>query len=300
MARPADPSEEVVVIGAHRRPFRDLYHGLLRLGWGYTLTLIATVYLGINAIFAVGYLLLGGVVGARPGSFADAFFFSVQTMGTIGYGAMHPEGVGNVLVVAESVVGLIVTALATGLLFAKFSISVAQIVFTREVTIAPWDGVPTLGFRVGNDRANAIADAQIRVAMVQTEITKEGVSFYRMIDLKLTRDRSPAMSRSWTVQHRIEPDSPLYGLDPAAFAKREIEIIATIVGTDDTSLQPVHARMRWEHSVIKWGARHVDILSEHEGGHLVLDLTLFHDTVATDPTADFPYPRAVGDTVARG
>jgi inward rectifier potassium channel len=283
---------EVEIIGAQRHPFRDLYHGLLRLPWGYTLGLIVSVYLTINALFAVGYWLIDGVGGARHGSFVDAFFFSVQTMGTIGYGSMYPTSLAaNVLVVAESVLGLIIVALATGLVFAKFSNSTAQIVFTRQITIAPWNRIPTLSFRVGNDRSNTVADAQVRVAMVQTEITAEGVTFYRMTDLVLTRDRSPAMSRSWTVQHPIDAKSPLFGLDPAAFEKLEIEFMATIVGTDDTSLQPVHARMRWEHQDVLWGARHVDVLTERPDGRLVLDVTRFHETVPTVATAEFPYPR---------
>jgi inward rectifier potassium channel len=287
-----DPTTEVTIVGVQRRIFRDAYHALLKLGWGYTLLLIAVVYLAINALFALGYYVLGGVEGAADEtSYLHMFYFSVQTMGTIGYGEMHPHGhAANVLVVAESVVSLIITALSTGLLFAKFSLSAARVVFTREVTIAPWDGIPTLGFRVGNDRSNAIADAHVRVAIVKTEVTQEGVKFYRMYDLKLTRDRSPAMTRSWTVQHRIEPDSPVYGLGPDDFAKHEIEVIATIVGTDDTSLQPVHARYRWEAPAVKWGARHRDILTENPDGSILVDLSKFHETEPTQPTADFPYP----------
>jgi inward rectifier potassium channel len=260
--------------------------------WRYTIALIVSVYFALNMLFAAGYYAVHGIAGARKGSFADAFYFSVHTMGTIGYGSMYPIGdAANVLVVIESVFGLLYVALATGLVFAKFSISTAQIVFTRQITIAPWNGVPTLSFRVGNDRSNTVADAQVRVAMVKTEITSEGVTFYRMTDLVLTRDRSPAMARSWTVQHAIDNKSPLFGLDPAAFKKLEVEFMATIVGTDDTSLQPVHARMRWEHQDVLWGARHVDVLSEKPDGRLVLDVTRFHETVPTTATPDFPYPQ---------
>jgi len=165
------------------------------------------------------------------------------------------------------------------------------VVFTREVTIAPWNGVPTLAFRMGNDRGSTIVDAQIRLAIIRTEVTREGVTFYSMTDLALARDRSPAVSRSWTVMHPIDERSPLAGMTPELLQKCEAEFIATVVGTDDTSLQPVHARYRWEHTSVLWGARHTDILSELPDGRLQLDVGKFHDTVPTEPTDDFPYPR---------
>ena len=291
-AKQSSVSDEVEIVGTTPHPFRDLYHALLRLSWAYTLALIGIVYLAINAVFAVAYLFFGGIAGARQGSFVDAFFFSVQTMGTIGYGAMHPHSIGaNAIVVLQSVVGLVITALATGLVFAKFSLNPSQVVFTRDVTISLWDGVPTLSFRLGNDRGSTIVDAQIRLALIRTEVTKEGITFYRMIDLQLARERSPAVARSWTVMHPITETSPLHGTDPAALAKLEAELVATVVGVDDTSLQPVHARQRWEHRSIRWGARHVDILSELADGRIRLDISRFHDIVETEPTPEFPYPR---------
>src|SRR5262249_22633364 len=151
----------------------------------------------------------------------------------------------NALMVAESVVGLIVTALATGLVFAKFSLTQARVAFSRHVTISPVDGVPTLSFRVGNERGNTIVDAMVRVALVRTETTVEGVLFYRMYDLHLVRERSPAVSRSWNVFHRIDEGSKLYGATPESLKKEETELIVTIIGIDDTSLQPVHARHRY-------------------------------------------------------
>lgn len=284
---------EVVVVGASRHPLRDAYHALLRMGWTMTIVTISVAFLALNAVFAVGYTLVGGIMHARPGNFADAFFFSVQTMGTIGYGAMYPETTGaHLLVVSEAVVGLVVTALATGLVFAKFSLTQAIVAFTRNATIAPIDGKPTLTFRVGNERKNMIIDASVRVALVRTERTAEGQTLYRMYDLKLVRERSPAMSRSWNVFHTIDEHSLLYGATPESLKKDEVELIVTIVGTDDTSLQSVHARHRYVDDDILWGARHADILTEREDGMLVLDVRRFHDTVPTVPTETFPYPRS--------
>ncbi|MFT3772076.1 MAG: ion channel [Minicystis sp.] len=291
--QPTSEEDEVRVVGATRTPLRDAYHTFLRSSWPVAIGAIVLAYLGLNAVFAALYLHLGGIAHARPGSFEDAFYFSVQTMGTIGYGAMYPETpAANELVVAESVTGLIVTALATGLVFSKFSLATSRLVFAQNAVISPMDGIPTLMFRLGNERSNRIIEATIRVSMVRTERTKEGMLFYRMYDLVLTRERSPVLSRSWTAMHRITPESPLHGSTPASLKKDEVELFVTVVGVDDTSLQPVHARYKYTDEGIVWGARHADILSEEEGGVIVLDLRKFHELTSTEPTEEFPYPPA--------
>lgn len=267
----------IKIVGKQRHPIRDMYHAALRLPWTSTLVGIVAVFLGLNAMFAVAYRLVGGVVNVHKESFWDAFFFNVQTMGTIGYGSMYPESTGaNVIVVVEAVVGTIVTAVFTGLVFAKFSRSVARLAFSHKAVVAPMDGTRTLTFRVGNDRDSLIYEATIRISLVRTERTLEGHTFYRPYDLALVRDRSPALARSWTVMHRIDENSPLFGVDAAKMAADEIELLVTVTGTDDTSLQPVHARHTYYHDEIAWDARHVDILRETEDG-MILDLRRFND-----------------------
>ncbi|HEY4119127.1 MAG TPA: ion channel [Byssovorax sp.] len=281
----------VEVVGARKKLFGDVYHATLRLRWSATLGGIVAVYLALNALFACGYVVTGGVTGVRRRSFEDAFFFSVQTMGTIGYGAMYPHtGAAHAMVVAESVVGMLTTALVTGLVFAKFSRSTGRIVFSREAVITLMDGVPTLMFRVGNERANLIVEALMRVSLVRTEVTAEGMTFYRLYDLVLARDRSQAMSRSWSVMHPITGVSPLLGATPESLIKDEIELFVSVVGTDETTVQPVHARHTYYHDEIVWGARHADVLTD-EGDKLVLDLRRFHDLEPTVATDAFPYPR---------
>jgi inward rectifier potassium channel len=281
----------VSVIGAPRTTLRDFYYLFLKVRWSAAIAVIVVAYLALNAIFALGYVVAGGVTNARPGSFFDALCFSVETMGTVGYGWMYPtSAAANAIMMAESVTSLIVTALATGLVFAKFSRSSARVVFSKHAVIGPMDGVPTLMLRVGNERGNQILEATIRVSIVRTEITKEKMKFYRMYDLRLSRERSPAMSRSWTVLHPIDKDSPLFGATPESVVRDEIEILANVVGTDDTSLQPVHARKRYEEHEIVWGARHEDILTETDDGTLVLDIRRFHDIRPTEPFEGFPFP----------
>jgi inward rectifier potassium channel len=213
-------------------------------------------------------------------------------MGTIGYGAMSPKShVANALVVAEAVVSLVITALATGIVFARFSRTTDQMLFSHYACISPMDGVPTLAFRIGNDRDGTIYEAQVRVTVARTVRTREGVTMYRMTDLPLARDRSPALQRSFTVMHLIDESSLLYGATPESFEADEVELIVTVVGTDGTSLQPVHARARYLPADILWGSRLADTITELTDGRLQLDMAKFHEVEKTKPTEAFPYPR---------
>ena len=249
-------------------------------------------YFGANAVFAALFFAFGGIANARPGSLRDAFFFSVQTLGTIGYGAMYPlSDTANVLVAIESTVGLVLTALVTGLVFAKFSRPTARVLFSRKVTIAPMNGIPTLSFRVGNQRKNRILGAQVQAALVRTERTAEGKEFYRMIDLRLSRDRILSLSRSWSVLHPIDEASPLWGQTPESLAEQGAELQVSVSGMDDTWMQAVHASHTYYDLDLVWGARHADILRD-EGAVMTLDLAKFDDLEPTEPTAAFPYPRA--------
>jgi inward rectifier potassium channel len=289
--RPPGADYEIRVVGDRATPLRDFYHALLQLPWWATIAAISVAFLVTNALFAFGYLLVGGVSHATPQSFRDAFFFSVQTMGTIGYGAMFPESTAaNILVVGESIVSLLLTAVSTGLVFAKFSRPTAQFVFSRRAVIAPVNGVPTLMFRLGNQRGNQIVNAQITLVLVRTERTNEGETFYRMLDLKPSRERALSLSRSWNVLHAIDDASPLAGETPASVLEKEVEVQVMVIGVDDVSMQTVHAAHRYFAKDIVWGARMADVLTETPDGHLQLDLSRFHDVEPTAPAPGFPYP----------
>ncbi len=179
---------EIRVIGGPAAGLRDLYHSLLRVPWWATLVTIVGGYLLLNTLFAVLFVAVGGVANAKPGSFLDAFFFSVQTMGTIGYGTMYPATrLANAIVVVESVTGLVATALATGLVFVRFSQTRARVAFCSRVAIGPMDGAPTLMMRIGNERRGRIVDATFRLTLMRTTRTGEGMPVYRIADLPLVR-----------------------------------------------------------------------------------------------------------------
>jgi inward rectifier potassium channel len=284
----APGQEEIEVVGGTRGLWRDLYHFFLRAPWWVDLLLLSTVFMLANALFAGAYLWSGGVKDAH--GFWDNFFFSVETMGTVGYGEMVPKSrAAHTIMTFEALTQIFLIAVTTGLVFAKFSIPRARVQFSAHPTIGPHDGVPTLQFRVGNERDSRLLEAVIRVVLLRTEKSKEGVTLYRMYDLKLERDRSPALSRSWTVMHKIDASSLLHQATPESLERDEVEFILTLNGTDELSVQKLHAQTRYDAKQIRWGARHADMLSERPDGRLRLDMRKFHEVVATRRTDEFPY-----------
>jgi len=274
-----DPeSRTTELIGRPRATFRDAYHLLISAPWWVDLAVIAAIFLAVNLVFAGLYLAVGGVAEARPGSFADAFFFSVQTLATIGYGQMHPVSAGaNVLVTVEALFGLVITALATGLVFARFSVVRPRFVFARVAVVTVLDGVPTLVVRVGNERGSYIVDAAVRLVLLRTERTAEGATLYRMRDLTPIRERSPAFARGWTVMHAIDGSSPLHGATPESLRASDSELLVTLVGVDGTSGQYVHARHSYLDDEILFGRRYVDMVTELPDGRIRIDLRRFHE-----------------------
>jgi inward rectifier potassium channel len=284
---------EMRVLGGPPPNLRDLYHALLRLPGWVALALIVGVYLALNALFGGLYLLTGGIANAAPGSFLDTFFFSIQTMGTIGYGAMYPvTRLANALVVAESVAGLVTTALATGLVFARFSLLRARVAFPSRVTIGPLDGIPSVLIRIGNERRGRIVDVTFRMTLTRTTRSAEGVSIYRTLDLPLLREHATSLSRAWTVVHRVVSGSPLHGETPASLVAAEAELTLEVGGVDEISGQHVHALRTWAATSLAWGARPADILSETEDGNVLVDLRRFDELTPTRPLPGFPYGAA--------
>lgn len=289
---------EMRVIGVPQPRAADLYHALLRMPWSHALGVIVLVYLALNALFGAAYWLAGGVTNAQPQSYADAFFFSVQTMGTIGYGAMYPSSrLAHSIVVVESVVSLVVTAASTGLVFARFSQTRPRVGFSQRIAVAPMDGVPTLMVRIGNERFGRIVDAQFRMTVVRAMRTSEGHLVYRTEDLTLVRHRAASLQRAWMLLHRLTPDSPLHRCTVESLRQQEVEITVEVLGLDETSMQTCWASQTWRAADIVLGARLCDIISETADGHLVIDLSRFHALEPTEPTADFPHRYAPRDVV---
>lgn len=280
----------LVVTGLERHLFGDLYHSLLAASWLRLFGVIVTAYVGVNALFACGYLVdRGGVVGARPGSFADAFFFSVQTLATIGYGQMVPRSLfAHVLVTCEALVGLLALAMITGLLFAKFSRPTARSRFRRVAVLAPWNDVPSLMFRMGNERRNQIVEAQLRLVLARDEVTVEGETVRRFHDLPLARSSNAIFALTWTAISPIASTGPLADQTAASLAAARTEILASIIGLDATLNQTVHARHSWSSDEIRWNARFVGLFTMRADGRPEIDYAHFHDVEPLAPPSSGP------------
>jgi inward rectifier potassium channel len=239
---------------------------------------ILAFYLGANAGFACLYYFAGGVEGARPDSFLDAYFFSVQTMATIGYGRMVPVSVfANVIVTVEALFGLVGLALATGLMFAKFSQPRARVVFSKHAIIGVREGVPTLLIRLANERRTGLVEAQLRLVLVRDEVTRDGESVRRFYPVPLLRSSTAVFALSWTAVHTIDESSPLYGATPESLAAGLSDLVASLVGIDEVTAQAVHARYSWRHDDILFDHRFVDVFVRTPDGGRALDYSRFHD-----------------------
>jgi inward rectifier potassium channel len=280
---------DVKVLGRQRMVWNDLYHQVLTIPlWG-LLILLAVVYLGANAAFALLYMVQpGSISGARPHSFADAFFFSVQTLGTVGYGVMTPKTVyANVLVTAETFCNLVIVALSTGLIFTRVSRPTARMMFSKVAVVTPYEGVPTLMFRAANQRGNQILEAEVTVSLARQVTTVEGHTMRQFQELKVARSRSPLFVLSWLIMHRLDDTSPLYGCNPERLAADGAEIIVALSGLDDTFAQRIHARHTYSPAEIIWGKQFEDMLSFGEDGRRVVDYNRFHEIRdLTPPAAD--------------
>ncbi len=272
---------QVLRKGSSRFYWKDPYHWLLTISWAQFLTVIAIVYVAANVLFALAYLAGGdGIENARSGSFFDAFFFSVQTMASIGYGAMYPRTTyANIIVTIEALAGLMGLAMGTGLMFARFSRPTARVLFSRVAVITSYNGLPTLMFRAANERHNQILEAQVKVTMLRDEVTSEGQAMRRYHDLKLVRSETSVFALTWTVMHVIDEKSPFYGMTPESLAQENLELIVTLTGLDETVSQTINARHSFIAKEILWNMRFVDILSVMPDGSRCVDYSRFHDVI---------------------
>lgn len=274
--------KNVVRKGVSKFHWGDLYHTLLTLSWVKLFAVVAAGYIVTNVLFAFMYLAAGnGVENMREGNFSDAFFFSVQTMATIGYGAMYPKTLfANTLVAIEALLGLLGVSMGSGLVFARFSLPKARVLFSRVAVITLHDGVPTLMFRVANERQSWILEAQVNVNLVVNEITQEGQAMRKFYNLPLFRHHSSLFLLTWTVMHPITENSPLYGINLDEMLSREMEILVTLTGIDQTVSDNIHAYHSYIPTEILWNHQFADILSKTRDGRRSVDYNRFHDVVA--------------------
>lgn len=262
----------------------DIYHFLLTISWLEFLGLTSLVYLLVNITFAFAYLAgEDAIAHARPNSFIDAFSFSVQTMATIGYGAMYPQSLyAHVLVTIEVLMGLLGVAMATSLMFARFSRPTARVLFSKVAVITTYNNVPTLMFRVANLRNNWIVETQVRVSLLlPEEVTPEGYTMRRLYDLPLIRNETPFLALTWLIMHPINKDSPFFNLKEEVFSRGEYELFITLTGLDATLSQTIHSRHIYFTQDILWNYHFVDVIRMTSEGSRYFDDSKFHEVVPT-------------------
>ncbi len=264
--------------------FRDVYYRTLSASWPRFFFYTLLIYLILNFLFSIGYFLCGpdaleGIADTEGfARWKDCFFFSVQTLATIGYGKISPSGsLPNLLVTFEALTGLFSQAIMTGLMYSRFARPTARIVFSEKAIVQTLDGVPCLMFRIANERQNQILETRIRVTLLMDEVTAEGERFRNFFDLKLERDFSPMFALSFSVVHEITPGSPLYGKTKEELSKLRVEIFASLNGLDEHFLQTIHARFSYTIEDVIWNYRFVDIISRDEAGKVHIAMDKIHE-----------------------
>lgn len=282
-----DGSFNVVRDGLNPFSSMSLYHWLLTISWPRFLGFIASSYVGVNALFALAFLLCGpDALQSSSGSFAGhpfyrAFFFSVDTFATIGYGNIIPIGIpANTLVTIEALINIVGVALATGVIFARFSRPSARILYSRNAIVAPYRDKTALEFRIANARSSQLIEVQIQVIL--TKIERSGEKTVRKFyDLSLERTRVVFFALSWTVVHPIDASSPMWGVSRQDLLDSDAEVLILLTGTDETLSQPVHSRSSYKATEIVWGAKFSNMFMRTESQGIVgMNLSRINDIEA--------------------
>lgn len=284
-ARRWDPSE-AVRRGAPSALRRDLYVYFMEGSWWRLFGACAFAYLFGNLVFASLYLLdPGGIANAKPGSFLDAYFFSVQTMATIGYGALSPGSTyADVLVAVEAALSLVSVAVVTGLVFAKLARPRSGVMFSDVLTVEKRMGTPTLMFRVANARGNDVVEATMKVTVLRDEVSPEGHIMRRLHELELERSSQPLFNLSWLVMHRVDASSPIADITPENAHELVRGLVCTLMGHDGTYGTTTYARKLYYPEDIRWNERFVDVISDLPDGRLALDYERFSETRPVEPS----------------
>ena len=261
--------------GISRFGLGDPYHLAVALSWPRFLAVLLTVYITLNLVFAALFWLVpGSVANARIGSFGDAFFFSIETVTTVGYGDFHPATFyGHGVAAIEKVCGLAFTAMLTGLTFVRFSRPRAKLIFAANPVVATHNGKPTLMIRIGNGRPSTLMDAVAKLNVLMSEKTSHAGVFRRAQELRLERAHLPIFPLFWTLMHVLDEQSPLFGYDEARVIETQTQVFVTIEARDPTLETIVHDIREYGSGDIRFGMRYSNMVSTADDGATVVDLT---------------------------
>lgn len=275
-------TSNVVRIGVKDALWSDMYHHALTASWVSFCFWAFISYLVINLCFAGLYALIpDGVTSSRPLSFADLFFFSVQTLSTVGYGGMLPNGTAaNVVVSFEVLLGMAINALAAGAVFARIARPKARIIFSNTSVISDETGVPVLCIRIANCRRSLILSVDAEIALSRLIVTHDGHLERRFEPLTLIQAHIPVLRYTFVLAHLVTESSPLHKHALEELKREEAEIIVTITGTDEAMGQTVFARTSYAFDKVFHNHRFVDIVHTRPNGGVAVDYSKFHDIEA--------------------
>jgi inward rectifier potassium channel len=270
----------IIAEGLEGNLWKDIYFNAMTASWPAFIATLAAAFLALNFFFALIYDLgAAPIANAREGSLADLFFFSVETISTVGYGDMHPQTMyGHVVATTENFIAVMLLAMMTGLVFARISRPRARLIFARYPVVAQHNGVPTLMLRLANARSNFISEASAKLWMVGPTVSEEGRRIVGFQPMRLIKSENPTLALSWTLFHPIDADSPLFGTDDQTLAASEINFVVSIVGFDETSSQTVHSRAAFAAQDVRFGHEFVDVIWIDEEGMRHIDYAKINAT----------------------
>ena len=273
--------QKVKKLGVPQGIHTDLYHRLLRTSWWAFTICVFTAFLLINVIFAFLYWIHPQSLSGADGSFFQAFAFSVVTFSTIGYGNLAPQtDWSNSVMIIEAMSSFFLTALLTGMTFAKFSRPSARILFSDKALITSYDGNNCLIFRMGNLRGNEILEATVSVVALVNYQSKEGFVLRRQVDLPLIRNNSLFFALTWVVIHIIDEKSPFFGKTKEDLIRENIEVAVSVTGLDETVSQTIHSNCIYSPEDMFFNRQFEDVLFSHRGKVQHIDYRKFHDLKA--------------------
>ncbi len=264
----------------------NIFHVLITATWLRLMVMIALWYSLVNAVFVVVYYMVGidELTGmsfeSGMNEFWEVYFFSAQTLTTVGYGRVNPMGFGASAVASlEALVGLMSFAIITGILYARFSKAPSILLFSKKAVVAPfsWQGQEITGLmmRIANVYNSSLMNmhAQISVSLLDFDaLDATGRPTRRFLALALERDTITFFPSSWTIVHPIDENSPFYGMNQADFEKSLPEVMILISGFDDTFDQNVFSRYSYSLDEIEWGAKFTKIFGFDSEGQATVDL----------------------------
>jgi inward rectifier potassium channel len=272
---------DAIKLGMRRFSLRDPYYLVLTISWPVFFALAVSFYLTANLCFALAYYAVPGCINnARPGVFLDHFFFSIETLATVGYGVMSPANIyGHIVASTEIIFGLMSMAVITGLVFTRFSRPRSRLLFSRVAVVAPFERNHALMLRVVNERHGTVAEASARLTLLRRTHLPDGKILRRFIDLRLERPSTPVISLSWTLIHIIDEQSPLWGTTAADLERDGGMFISSIKGYDESISASVVARQTYSARSVLFDHEFIDVIDQLSTGEVVLDMARFHDTM---------------------